>query len=143
MPAMTQTPPNEFQVNLWNGAAGDAWVDAQEMLDRMYQPFNDRLVEAVTTRSALRVLDLGCGTGSTTLDIARRLGGAGRCSGVDISRPMLAVAKRRAAAEGLAAEFILADAQVQAFGAGSFDMIVSRFGAMFFDNPVGAFANLR
>jgi SAM-dependent methyltransferase len=143
MPAMTQTPPNEFQVNLWNGAAGDAWVDAQEMLDRMYQPFNDRLVEAVTTRSALRVLDLGCGTGSTTLDIARRLGGAGRCSGVDISRPMLAVAKRRAAAEGLAVEFILADAQVHAFGAGSFDMIVSRFGAMFFDNPVGAFANLR
>src|ERR671923_2892813 len=100
MPAMTQTPPNEFQVNLWNGAAGDAWVDAQEMLDRMYQPFNDRLVEAVTTRSARRVLDLGCGTGSTTLDIARRLAGAGRCTGVDISRPMLAGGEGRAPARG-------------------------------------------
>jgi SAM-dependent methyltransferase len=139
----TQTPGNELQTQLWNGAAGEAWVDAQEMLDHMYQPFNDRLVAAVSARSAQQVLDLGCGTGSTTLDIARRLGSSGRCTGIDISRPMLALARQRAAQEHLEAEFVRGDAQVHAFRAGSFDMIVSRFGAMFFDNPVGAFTNLR
>lgn len=147
MHAMTSSQsdlkPNEFQIGLWNGAAGAAWVDAREMLDRMYQPFNDRLVAAVTARGARRVLDLGCGTGSTTLDVARRLGDAGRCTGIDISRPMLELARRRAAEQGLAAEFIEADAQVREFAPASFDMIVSRFGAMFFDNPVSAFANLR
>lgn len=139
----TQARPNESQVQLWNGAAGDTWVDAQEMLDSMYQPFNDRLVQEVVRRSARRVLDLGCGTGSTTLDIARHLAEGGRCTGVDISRPMLELARRRAVAEGLEADFVMADAQVHDFAPGSVDMIVSRFGAMFFDNPVSAFANLR
>jgi SAM-dependent methyltransferase len=142
MHAMTQPTTNEFQVNLWNGAAGEAWVDAQQMLDRMYQPFNDRLVAIVTARPARRVLDLGCGTGSTTLDVARRLGSAGRCTGIDISRPMLELARHRAAAERVTADFVLGDAQVHAFEPGSFDMIVSRFGAMFFDNPASAYANL-
>jgi SAM-dependent methyltransferase len=145
MRAMTNSDPipNEFQIGLWNGAAGAAWVDAQEMLDRMYQPFNDRLVDVVTARGARRVLDLGCGTGSTTLDVARRLDNTGHCTGVDISRPMLELARRRAAEQGVAARFLEADAQVHAFAPASFDMIVSRFGAMFFDNPVSAFANLR
>ncbi len=140
---MTQPTANEFQVTLWNGAAGNAWVDAQEMLDRMYRPFNERLVAAVMARSARRVLDLGCGTGGTTLDVARRLGSAGHCTGIDISRPMLDLARRRAAAERADVKFVLGDAQVHGFEPGSFDMIVSRFGAMFFDDPVGAFANLR
>jgi SAM-dependent methyltransferase len=137
------TRPNEFQTRLWNGAAGDAWVDAQEMLDGMYQPFNDRLVEAVVRRSARRVLDVGCGTGSTTRDIQRRLEPAGLCTGIDISHPMLELAQNRSAAEGLKARFVAADAQVHDFMPGSFDMIVSRFGVMFFDKPVSAFANLR
>jgi SAM-dependent methyltransferase len=143
MHAMTPTSSNEAQVQLWNGAAGEAWVDAQELLDRMYQPFNDRLVTAVIERSAHRVLDLGCGTGSTTLDIARRLGQGGHCTGIDISRPMLELARRRAAQEHRNVEFIQGDAQVHAFHAKQYDMIVSRFGAMFFDNPISAFENLR
>lgn len=138
----THSGPNESQARLWNGAAGDAWVHAREIMDGMYQAFSDRLVEAVVRRSARRVLDVGCGTGGTTLDIQRRIQPAGLCTGVDISHPMLEVAQRRAAAAGLQAHFVAADAQVHDFAPGNFDMIVSRFGVMFFDSPVDAFTNL-
>jgi ubiquinone/menaquinone biosynthesis C-methylase UbiE len=125
----------------WNGPAGQAWVDAQETLDRMFKPFEDRLVEAVTAGTS--VLDVGCGTGSTTLAVARRVGAEGSCIGVDISEPMLALARARAERERVPARFICANAQEHAFPAGSFDTIVSRFGVMFFENAVRAFANLR
>src|SRR5689334_4252479 len=101
------------------------------------------LVEAVVAASASRVLDVGCGTGATALAIARRLAARGRCTGVDSSAPMLATARARATREALAAEFICADAQDHAFVPATFDMIVSRFGVTFFNDPVRAFANLR
>lgn len=128
---------------LWNGAAGAAWVDEQELLDRVLGPFGEMLVEAVAARSARRVLDVGCGTGATTLAVARRLGREGHCTGIDISEPMIAAARSRAEAERAPASFIRADAQRHGFEPGSFEMIVSRFGVMFFDDPVAAFANLR
>ncbi|HEX2758926.1 MAG TPA: methyltransferase domain-containing protein, partial [Rhizomicrobium sp.] len=130
----------EGQAALWNGRAGQAWIDAQVTLDSMFQSFEEKLVTAVRDRAATRVLDVGCGTGGTTLVIARQTGAA--CLGVDISRPMIAVAKARAEAERANAQFLAADAQSHAFEPGSFDMIVSRFGVMFFDDPVAAFANL-
>ncbi len=89
------------------------------------------------------MLDIGCGTGSTTLAVARQLGPKGTAVGVDISEPMIALAKQRAEREGAPPRFICADAQTHAFDDESFDMIVSRFGVMFFDDPVRAFANLR
>src|SRR5690349_15766118 len=122
------------QATLWNGPAGRAWVDAQEPLDQMFQPFEDLLVAAIAAGSGGRVLDVGCGTGSTTLAVARRLGPTGRCKGIDISEPMLAAARARAAREGVPASFIRADAQVHAFAPASFDMIISRFGVMFFED---------
>ena len=137
------TPHNTDQVSMWNGVAGHAWVEMQALLDDLFRPFADRLVAAAVTHGARRVLDVGCGTGATTLAIARALGGDGRCTGVDISEPMLALARSRAAREGVAAEFVRADAQTQPFAPGTFDLIVSRFGVMFFDDPVAAFANLR
>ena len=132
----------EDQVALWNGAAGLTWVEAQEPLDRLFRPFEQLLVETVLTRRARSVLDVGCGTGATTLAIARALDD-GNCVGVDISEPMLALAKARAQREQLAATFVRADAQTHAFEPGSLDTIVSRFGVMFFADPVRAFANLR
>jgi SAM-dependent methyltransferase len=90
------------------------------------------------------VLDVGCGAGATTLAVARALGPGSRCTGIDISAPLIATATARAAAGGAAnVTFIEADAQTYAFDAGSFDTVISRMGVMFFDDPVAAFANLR
>jgi len=138
--------PNEEQTKLWNGIAGRAWVDTQPLLDRVLKPFEDLLVNAVAAKSARRVLDVGCGAGTTTLAIAELLGTNGRCIGIDISEPMIALARtraERAASTASPAHFICADAQIYAFEPAAFDMVVSRFGVMFFDDPVRAFANLR
>jgi ubiquinone/menaquinone biosynthesis C-methylase UbiE len=131
------------QTALWNGSAGRAWVDAQEVLDQMFRPVEDLLVDMMGAGAGHRVLDVGCGTGSTTLAAARRLGAKGRCIGVDVSAPMIAVAQSRAEREDSTASFICADAQTHAFEPASFDRIMSRFGVMFFENPVLAFANLQ
>ncbi|NPC69560.1 class I SAM-dependent methyltransferase [Corallococcus exiguus] len=135
--------PEDEQTKLWNGTAGRAWVEAQAVLDGMFKPIEDLLAEAVVTSSARQVLDVGCGTGSTTLAVARRLGAKGRCTGIDISEPMLAAARARAEQEGTPARFIRANAQLHAFEPANFDMIISRFGVMFFEDPVRAFENLR
>ncbi|WP_280156398.1 class I SAM-dependent methyltransferase [Piscinibacter sp. XHJ-5] len=141
---MDATPATDNEQNaLWNGLAGRAWVDAQHLLDAMYKPFEDLLVDAIPAGFAGRVLDVGCGTGSTTLALARRLAPGGRCLGIDISEPMIAAARMRAQQEGTPASFIRADAQTHAFETAGFERIVSRFGVMFFDDPVRAFANLR
>ncbi|GAB3092952.1 class I SAM-dependent methyltransferase [Lysobacter terrae] len=130
------------QHRLWNGPAGQAWVDAQDLLDRLFRPFEALLAEAVPA-SATRVLDVGCGTGASMLALARRSGVPIECVGIDISEPMIAHAQARAEREGLQAHFVCADAQDHRFEEASFDTIVSRFGVMFFDDPVLAFANLR
>jgi SAM-dependent methyltransferase len=136
--------PNRDQAALWNDASGKTWVELQATLDRMLQPFADRLVAGAFPGEGRWVLDIGCGAGATTLEMARRLGPKGLCLGVDISAPLVSAAKARAEAEGLeAAGFIEADAQAYRFDPGAFDAVISRFGVMFFDNPEGAFANIR
>jgi ubiquinone/menaquinone biosynthesis C-methylase UbiE len=134
---------NEEQTKIWNGPAGAAWVEAQESLDRMFAPFEALLVAEVASTAARRVLDVGCGTGSTTLAAARGAGAGGQCTGVDISEPMIAVARARAAREDTNASFIVADAQTHAFEPATFDLVISRFGVMFFEDPTQAFTNLR
>jgi SAM-dependent methyltransferase len=135
----------EDQAALWNGPGGRAWVELQEVLDQVLGPFEDVLVDAVAAvpPAGGRVLDVGCGTGATTLALARRLEGKGSCTGVDISEPMILAARARAERARSPATFVLADAQTHAFEPASFDVIASRFGVMFFDDPVQAFANLR
>ena len=128
------------QQAFWNGDAAQAWVEAQGVLDQMFRPFEDALVEAVAAQPASRILDIGCGTGSVVRALARR---GHRCTGIDISEAMIEAARAIAAREGMDADFIRADAQTHDFAPESFDMIVSRFGVMFFDDPVAAFANLR
>jgi SAM-dependent methyltransferase len=131
------------QSSLWNGRAGCAWVDTQTTMDQVLAPFERLLVDAVSARSPRRVLDVGCGTGSTTLAAARVLETTGDSVGVDISKPMIVAARSRAEREGSSATFIRADAQLHRFEPASFDMIISRFGVMFFEDPVQAFANPR
>jgi SAM-dependent methyltransferase len=132
---------NEEQALLWNDQAGRAWVEEQSLLDRLLEPVEALLAEAAA--GARRVVDVGCGTGATTLAIARRLAPGGDCLGIDISAPVIAAARDRAALEAVSARFVCADAQTHAFEAAQFDAIVSRFGVMFFGDPVRAFANLR
>ena len=131
------------QAALWNGPAGRNWVDAQALTDRVYEPFEHLLVDAVAAVSRGAVLDVGCGTGQTTAAVARRLGVDSRCTGIDISEPMIAAARARVERDGTPARFIRADAQDYAFEPASVDTIMSRFGVMFFDDPVRAFVNLR
>lgn len=132
----------ETELNaMWNGASGNAWVDEQPLLDRMFAPFEAMLVEAATAHGATRVLDIGCGTGATTLAMARA--GDRRCTGVDISEPMIALARQRAEQENARADFICADAAGYDFEPAGFDLVTSRFGVMFFADPIAAFANLR
>jgi ubiquinone/menaquinone biosynthesis C-methylase UbiE len=133
-------PTYDEQTKHWNATAGCAWVDAQELLDQMFKRLEDLLVDAVAAGS--RVLDVGCGTGGTTLAVARRLGTEGHCVGADVSEPMIAAARARAEREGAPASFIVADVQTHPFERASFDAIISRFGVMFFNDPVQAFANM-
>lgn len=134
---------DDDQAALWNGSAGRAWVEAQELLDQVFKPFEQLLVESVSAESGGRVLDVGCGTGSTTLAIARSLGTKGRCTGIDISEPMIVAARVRAERERIPATFIQDDVQIHVFEPARFDAMVSRFGVMFFEDPRRAFANLR
>ncbi|MFY1826173.1 class I SAM-dependent methyltransferase [Myxococcus fulvus] len=137
------TPSPLEQEALWKGPAGHAWVDTREALEQLFKPFESLFIEAVRTSGAHRVLDVGCGTGSTTLAVARHLGATGQCVGLDVSTPMLAVAREQAEAQRVAARFIEANAETYAFEPASFDLVMSRFGVMFFDDPVRAFTNLR
>jgi SAM-dependent methyltransferase len=141
---MSSVHPNVHEQSLlWNGSGGQAWVESQELLDRVLQPFEDLLLVAIAEQTCRSVLDVGCGTGSTTITYARHLGREGRCTGIDISEPMLVAARTRAERELTPPTFILADAQTCAFEPASFDTIVSRFGVMFFEDSSAAFANLR
>jgi SAM-dependent methyltransferase len=131
------------QHKFWNGPTGEAWAQEQQLLDQMLKPFEELLLEALQPGSGGAVLDVGCGTGGTTVAAARRLGAGGRLVGVDISAPMLAAARERAEREGAAATFLCSSAQTHPFEPAVFDAVLSRFGVMFFDDPVRAFANLR
>jgi SAM-dependent methyltransferase len=137
---MTQTQSNADQVAFWNGEAGEKWVKAQDRLDAMLAPVTADVLKAAAAKPGEHVLDIGCGCGETSIILAKA---GARVTGIDISRPMLARAKQRAI-EGRVDGFeaIEADASERRFEA-TYDLLVSRFGVMFFANADAAFANLR
>ncbi|WP_293549032.1 class I SAM-dependent methyltransferase [Parvibaculum sp.] len=134
--------PNAEQIEVWNGATGAKWVRYQDRLDRMLAPFGEAVIRAASIQPGERVLDVGCGCGATTLDAATRTGPGGRVLGVDISLPMVERARERSAARKLPAAFAVSDASLHDFGDDAFDLLISRFGVMFFDEPAAAFTNL-
>jgi SAM-dependent methyltransferase len=129
---------NEEQIEYWNGAAGTTWAESQERLDRLLAPLSEQAVNAANPQSGERVLDIGCGCGATTLAMLER--GAEVC-GVDISAPMLERARARTQSYD-GATFIEADAAKHGFER-THTLAFSRFGVMFFDDPVAAFGNIR
>ena len=135
------TVVNQHQSEAWNGYEGRHWADHDDRYDAVNSGFNEPLLAAV--RPGDRVLDVGCGNGQLTRLAAGRAAG-GRAVGVDLSAPMLDRARNRAAAEGVPnVEFVRGDAQVHPFPADTFDVALSRFGVMFFADPVAAFDNVQ
>ncbi len=133
---------NNEQIRHWNSEESRHWVAHQERYDAMLAPFVDRLLEVARLSGTDRVLDVGCGCGVTTLT-AGSVVPSGSAVGVDISAPMLEVASRRATKATLSnVSFVEGDAQTHPFSAGEFDVVISRFGVMFFDDPESAFNNL-
>jgi SAM-dependent methyltransferase len=132
---------NELQIRDWNGAVGERWAAEQAETDPLIRPYGEAALRVAGVKSGERVLDVGCGCGDTSLALVYAVGVMGRVVGVDVSAPMLEVARDRAnGRENLT--FIEADAS-RAKLTGPFDLLYSRFGVMFFGDPVGAFRNLR
>jgi SAM-dependent methyltransferase len=137
------TSPNADQITYWNARAGNTWASMQKRLDTQIGAIGRKALDALAPQAGERVMDVGCGCGTTTFEIARRVGASGHVTGLDISKPMLDVA-RGAADETRAGNvtFLEADAQTYAFGPATHDALYSRFGVMFFSDPVAAFKNL-
>jgi ubiquinone/menaquinone biosynthesis C-methylase UbiE len=135
---------NAAQIEHWNSGVARNWVRFQQQLDRQIESLGEEAMRVLAPVPGERLIDIGCGCGQTTLALASRVGPDGSVLGVDISAPMLEVARRRTAATaGLRVAFRQLDAQVDALGTGAFDAAFSRFGVMFFADPVAAFANIR
>lgn len=138
-----RVPENEEQVEYWNGPGARRWVKHQKTLDGMLEPFGRVAIEAARIQPDENVTDVGCGCGTTALVIAEAVGQRGAALGVDVSAPMVDIARTRARQRHLVnATFVVADASSYAFEP-RFDLLFSRFGVMFFRDPAGAFANLR
>ncbi len=134
---------NRDQAGYWNSPAGRQWIDHETALDAALGPVLDAVLASAALEPGQSVLDLGCGTGASTLHAAGLVGPQGRVEGIDISQVMLDRARIRAAtAHAGNAAFTLADAQTHPFAAAQYDILISRFGMMFFDDPVAAFANI-
>lgn len=132
-----QSNANSDQVDYWNAQAGATWAELQDRLDRQLEPLGLEAMSALGPKAGERILDIGCGCGQTSLELAEA---GASVLGVDVSEPMLAVARQRAAGRDVA--FEAADAQEFPFPPASFDAAFSRFGVMFFGDPPAAFANI-
>jgi SAM-dependent methyltransferase len=140
MPSDTADPPRASQSFIEKG--GEAWVRMQDRTDALIDPLGRVAIERLGVGAGERLLDVGCGCGQTLLELAELAGPTGHVLGVDISPPMLARARERAANHPTIA-LAQGDAQTYAFTPGAFDAVYSRFGVMFFDDPRAAFRNLR
>jgi len=145
MPNETVSDPaarHAEQLAYWDGPGAEHWVREQERMDAMLAPVAEALLAHAAVPAGAVVLDIGCGCGATSVALAKLVGPAGRVIAADVSAPMLARARERTASFGNV-DCILADAATHHFRPGEVDLMVSRFGVMFFGDPVAAFANIR
>ena len=132
------------QHTFWNSEATRRWVTEQASIDRLMAEVTEAALAAAAAKRGERVLDVGCGTGTTVFRLAEAVGPSGCVLGVDISEQQLALARQRVAAAGVnQAQLVLDDAATHHFAPETFDLGFSRFGVMFFPDPVAAFQNIR
>src|SRR5437667_9101391 len=144
MATLEPAGPNAEQIKYWNETAGPKWIAFQKLLDAQLEPLGRRTMDRARIAAGERVLDVGCGWGDTTLELARRVGPKGRVLGIDVSAGMVARAAETAGDAGLRNVLVEnADAQTHRFPRGEFDVLYSRFGVMFFADAAAAFTNLR
>ncbi len=135
--------PNAVMAEFWNGNGGKNWVSREGRLESSLKIFGQQAIEAGDIRPGQRILDIGFGCGETAIALAREVGPKGQVHGVDISVAMVEAADKKAEVCGLDnITFECADAQTNTFVANNYDLVFSRFGVMFFDDPVGAFKNI-
>jgi SAM-dependent methyltransferase len=132
---------NREMAELWNGPATASWVTTPDRYDRMLEDLGRRALDAAQLAAGDRVLDVGCGAGQLTREAARRVAPTGRVLGVDLSAPLVELARSRT--DDPAVSYVVGDAQVDPVPDPPYDVVVSRFGVMFFDDPVAAFGNIR
>jgi SAM-dependent methyltransferase len=142
MNTLTGHEQNADQIAYWNGPGGQRWANRQQAQDVVLAPIAELLIDRARPKTGERVIDVGCGSGATTIAFARKVGPSGHAFGIDVSGPMLERARASAPKE-LPVDFVLADATVYPFDPASFDLLASRFGVMFFADPALSFANMR
>lgn len=137
---------NAAQIEFWNGDTGHNWVTHDALMEAMLSPLGERVLDSLPVSAGAHALDIGCGCGHPTLSLAKRIGPSGAVWGIDISEPMLRVAQTladQASGDTAPVTFVKADAQTHRFSGEPFDLVFSRFGVMFFEDPVAAFSNIR
>lgn len=133
--------PNSDEIDYWNGPQGKNWVAENRLTDLMYEPFGDKTIERAELKPGERILDIGCGCGTTTLKLAKLLAPDGDITALDVSTLMLSIARERTKSAAVPVKIINADAETHKLVPASFDVMFSQFGLMFFRNPKSAFAN--
>jgi len=136
--------PNAREVQYWNSVQTRSWADEHEVIDRLFADLTRVALDHAEPKSGERVIDIGCGSGTTVLGLAARVGPSGYVLGADVSKPSVAKAQERIAAANVhQAEAMVCDVSTHVFPANSFDLAFSRFGVMFFTDPVATFVNIR
>ena len=136
--------PNACEVQFWNSAATRPWAELHDPIDRLFADLTQAALEFAAPQPGERVIDIGCGSGTTVLELAKRVGLSGYVLGADVSQQSVEKARERIRDSGLRqADVALADVSTYDFAPGSFDLAFSRFGVMFFTDPIATFGNLR
>ena len=135
---------NQEQKEFWNEKKGEIWVSLESKIDKMLGPLGDQAIKILKPKVGEKIIDIGCGTGSTSQTLSKLVGESGIITGIDISKPILNFAHKQKENKKIKnINFIQADAQNHQFSDLNYDAVFSRFGIMFFEDPISAFKNIK